>query len=46
MCGNSGEDGRYVNSPEKSGRVDFKDERRAHVDSELLEGRKLIFLSG
>ncbi len=27
MIGHSGEDGRYVNSPEKSGGVAFKDER-------------------
>ncbi len=33
----SGEDGRYINSREKSGRGAFKDEQGARVDSELVE---------
>ena len=41
-----GEDGRHVNSPEKSDGDAFKDEQGAHVDSDLVEGRMLIFLSG
>ena len=42
----SGEDGRYVNSPEKSGGGAFKNEWGARVDSDFEEGRMLIFLSG
>ncbi len=39
IIGHSGEDGRYVNSPEKSGGSAFKDKQVVRVYIELVEWR-------